>query len=88
MAWGIEFVDMDNDGDQDVLVAYGPAYSLNGEIGHGNGYPNTKEQYLSLYLNHGNALELVSNAEWDFGPPGNTGKGFYNSRLISMGTQM
>ncbi|MGC6510316.1 MAG: CRTAC1 family protein [Myxococcota bacterium] len=71
VAWGIEFVDMDNDGDQDVLVAYGPAYSLNGEIGHGNGFPNTKEQYLSLYLNHGNQLELVSNTHWDFGAPGN-----------------
>jgi enediyne biosynthesis protein E4 len=71
VGWGISFVDMDNDGDQDVLVAYGPAYQLNGDIGMGFGEANSETQYLTLYLNDGEELQRVSNEHWDFGLPGN-----------------
>lgn len=48
-----------------------PAYQLNGEIGIGQGSPNTETQYLTLCLNDGEELRRVSNEQWDFGVPGN-----------------
>ena len=45
VGWGIDFVDMDNDGDEDVKVAYGPDL-IKGDLGGGLGFENTPEQYL------------------------------------------
>ena len=66
VGWGIEFADMNNDGLEDILVANGPDYSIDGELGVGP-IENAAEQFFSLYLNNGSSVELQRNEQWDFG---------------------
>ena len=76
VGWGIEFVDLDNDTDQDVLVANGPDYDLNGDLGDAptpEDFTNTEEQYFGVHLNQypEEALTLTTNPEWEFSAAGN-----------------
>jgi enediyne biosynthesis protein E4 len=76
VGWGIEFVDLDNDTDQDILVANGPDYDLNGDLGDAptpEDFTNIEEQFFGVHLNQypEEALTLTTDPEWVFSTAGN-----------------
>jgi enediyne biosynthesis protein E4 len=76
VGWGIEFVDLDNDTDQDLLAANGPDYDRNGDLGDAptpEDLTNIEEQYFGVHLNQypEESLTLTTNPEWEFSTAGN-----------------
>ena len=73
VGWGVELVDLDNDGDQDLLIANGPEFDRNGDLGGdpANDYDgNIPEQLFAVYLNHNGHFELQLDNYWQIGEPG------------------
>ena len=70
VGWGLEFVDLDLDGVQDILVANGPDYDEFGNLGGGPYLENAEELFFAVYLNQNLQLNFQENTEWTIGEGG------------------
>ena len=68
VAWAADFVDIDLDGDLDLLVSYGPDFDEFGTIG-GLDVVNPAVQPMGLYINEGGFF-VEESAAWGLDTPG------------------